>query len=146
MDNYKAILLHDHLRKTNPGLISKEKTLQPLLKRNVDPKEVWYHALDIPLPESNYYRDLFKNKIKPSPKECKTLLNTIHGVKGGEADNVVLILDLTTNVYKNANSCQDQLDAELRCIYVGITRAKKNLHLVHTSSKFGYEEIIRSEA
>jgi len=55
------------------------------------------------------------------------LLSTIHGAKGGEADNVLLLTDLSpkfaTEYAKNADNIN-------RLFYVGITRAKKSLHLV----------------
>jgi len=54
-------------------------------------------------------------------------VNTIHGVKGGEAENVVLHLDQArkTNLEYLANP-----DAERRVMYVGVTRARRCLHIV----------------
>lgn len=54
-------------------------------------------------------------------------LSTIHGAKGGEADNVVLL----TETNKACENSKDQ-DSEIRCFYVGMTRAKKNLHIVES--------------
>ena len=67
------------------------------------------------------------------------LLSTIHYVKGGEAKNVALMLDSTTRTY---GEIYDDLDAELRVLYVGITRAKENLYLIDGKSKFGYNKLV----
>jgi len=52
-------------------------------------------------------------------------VSTIHGAKGGEADNVLLLTDLTTKFTRETSA--DDLN---RLFYVGLTRAKKHLHLV----------------
>ena len=65
-------------------------------------------------------------------------MSTIHGVKGGEADNVILLLDHTTAVEETKIR---NLDAELRCVYVALTRTKNKLHLVHGKSKHNYNEL-----
>ena len=63
-------------------------------------------------------------------------LSTIHGAKGGEADNVMLLMDLSP---KFAMEYAGNGDNVTRLFYVGITRAKKTLHLVlpkHTEKGF----------
>ena len=55
-------------------------------------------------------------------------LLTIHGAKGTEADNVILIGDTTKNV---ADGMYDpDSDTEAKVFYVGVTRAKKNLYII----------------
>ena len=54
-------------------------------------------------------------------------LSTIHGAKGGEADNVLLLTDLSS---KFAGEYHNNPGAIHRLFYVGITRAKQNLHIV----------------
>ena len=54
-------------------------------------------------------------------------LSTIHAAKGGEAENVVLLTDLTENTMR---SYERNPDDENRLFYVGATRTKENLHLV----------------
>lgn len=133
----EAIKKYEHLRKSMPAAISKDVFLKSLLKKDVREFGPWYDVFELPIEESLYYRDLFKNKA--DMKDGRITLSTIHGVKGGEADNVVLLLDVTKNVYKQLYS---NLSSELRCLYVGVTRAKKNLHLVFSNSNFGYEEVL----
>lgn len=54
-------------------------------------------------------------------------VNTIHGVKGGEAENVVLFLDQANKTHLEY---QANPDAERRVMYVGVTRARRTLHIV----------------
>ena len=54
-------------------------------------------------------------------------LSTIHSIKGGEKQNVVLLTDLTNNTVKSYHRNPDD---ETRLFYVGATRTKENLHIV----------------
>ena len=56
-------------------------------------------------------------------------VSTIHGVKGKEADNVVIIPDI---FYSNSKTerYQEEREAERRIWYVAITRAKKHVFLI----------------
>lgn len=60
---------------------------------------------------------------------------TMHKVKGAEADVVVVLTDATKKTMKRF---QDNPDAELRVLFVAITRAKHELYIVSTNSKYGY--------
>ena len=53
-------------------------------------------------------------------------LSTIHGSKGGEANNVLLYMDLTG---KALEQMARNPDDAYRVLYVGITRTKENLVL-----------------
>ena len=59
----------------------------------------------------------------------RVIIGTIHSVKGGEADNVLLYPDLSG---KGLDAWYDSVDGEdsiLRTFYVGMTRAKRGLYL-----------------
>ena len=60
-------------------------------------------------------------------KEPRILLSTIHGAKGGESQNVVLLTDLSRNTQTNYERNPDD---ENRLFYVGATRTKEHLHVV----------------
>jgi superfamily I DNA/RNA helicase len=66
-------------------------------------------------------------------EEPKIKLSTIHKMKGGEDDNIMLLTDST----RACTTSPDQ-DNEHRTIYVGITRAKENLHVIESSRKYRY--------
>jgi ATP-dependent exoDNAse (exonuclease V) alpha subunit len=57
---------------------------------------------------------------------CNIEINTIHGTKGKEADNVVILPDMTEITYK---SMLNDPDNEHRVFYVAATRARKNLYV-----------------
>ena len=73
--------------------------------------------------------DIFKNK-------ARIRLSTIHGIKGGESDNVVVISDISYKTWRKFNV---EPDDEHRVFYVAITRAKKNLFLLQPETKYSYE-------
>jgi len=60
-------------------------------------------------------------------------LSTFHAMKGGEDDNCVVSLSSTRACVENRNQ-----DDEHRAFYVGITRAKKNLHIIESNKKYRY--------
>lgn len=78
----------------------------------------WQDCLMVPA----HLRDFYENADLLS--EPKVVLSTIHGAKGREADNV--IVDLTVSQKVEAGIYLDR-DAELRVMYVAITRTKNNL-------------------
>ncbi len=68
----------------------------------------------------------------------KIKILTIHGSKGGEADNVVLLSELSR---KSHTSLLKNGDDERRVFYTGITRTKRNLFLVRSSNDYEYSEM-----
>ncbi len=96
-------------------------------------KTVWYEAFDeAGQTEVDYLRKMRKNGEKLNEKP-RIELSTIHGAKGGEATNVVLLTDLTENTMR---SYERNPDDENRLFYVGATRTKENLHLLEPK-KYG---------
>ena len=89
--------------------------------------DVWFDAFDeAPQKNVNYIRKMRKNGEKLN-EDPRILLSTIHGVKGGEADNVVLLSDLSLNTQRGYEKNPDD---ENRLFYVGATRTKEHLHVV----------------
>jgi superfamily I DNA/RNA helicase len=78
--------------------------------------------------------DITKELLLQAEKEnrlencCDIEVNTIHGTKGREADNVVILPDVTDITYK---AMLEDPDNEHRVFYVAATRARQNLY-VHT--------------
>ena len=68
-------------------------------------------------------------------KSPRIKVSTIHGAKGGEATNVVLFLNQTTNTIKGAKKSQAKGEEELRVWYVGVTRTIENLYLIKCKNK-----------
>jgi len=88
---------------------------------------IWHDAMDLlPDRERAYIVALLRRgeKFNAPPR---ITISTIHGSKGGEADNVVLLTDLSPAAEAAAQVDADDLH---RVFYVGVTRTKENLFLV----------------
>ena len=88
---------------------------------------IWHEAMDkLPVQDRAYITKLLRKGEKFNA-EPRISVSTIHGSKGGEAENVVLFTDLSPAA-----------DAEMRInpndthrtFYVGVTRTKQNLYIV----------------
>ena len=98
-----------------------------LSDRKIKTDKVWFDAFDdLNFRTINYIRSMRRNgeNLKEAPR---IKLSTIHSVKGGEEDNVMLLTDLTHNTNK---SYRKNPDDETRLFYVGATRTKENLHII----------------
>ena len=122
--------------------IDKEKlfTYEALTKDyglKIDKELPWFKALEnIPDEKRTYVRMCLRRKenIRRAPR---IKLSTIHGSKGGEADNVMLLTDLTR---KADASYWKQRDEERRVFYVGMTRARNTLNIVRSQSDREFSE------
>ena len=61
-------------------------------------------------------------------------VSTIHRMKGGEDDNVMLFTESCYPAVSNVDQ-----DEEHRVFYTGVTRTKHNLHIIDSASKYRYE-------
>jgi superfamily I DNA/RNA helicase len=88
---------------------------------------IWHQALSrVSEDKRDYLTAALRRGTKLSTMG-RIKLSTIHGAKGGEADNVLLLMDLSPRFAKEYASNGDNVH---RLFYVGITRAKQTLHLV----------------
>ena len=107
----------------------------------------WYDVLNAKgiRKRIKYLRAVRRNKLKLDDKP-RIEVSTIHASKGGERDNVMLLTDLSYGPYKSSKDTQQGRDDELRVFYVGATRAKKQLVIVHTTeAQFEFEPIFFHE-
>ena len=92
----------------------------------VDGSMRWHQALTkIDIDTKNYVLNALKRKDNVRNPRIK--VSTIHSMKGGEADNVLVIPDISGAAYKEfmVNPA-----TEHRVYYVAVTRAKKALHIM----------------
>ena len=66
----------------------------------------------------------------------KIVISTIHGVKGMEAEKVVLSVEWGYSLKAYKMGDQKKEDEELRVCYVGITRSKKELYLLELPGEY----------
>jgi superfamily I DNA/RNA helicase len=82
-----------------------------------------------------YYLKIIKNEGSLwNPPRIS--INTIHAVKGGEADYVAVRPDMTRRTYEGS---LDNPDSEGRVFYVAATRAKKGLWLAFPASYYAFD-------
>ena len=117
--------------------------LRPIIEKENVKGMPWYIALNAAgfRKKINYLRSIMRsgNKLDQNPR---IEVSTIHASKGGERDNVMLLTDLSFGPYKSSKENQQGKDDEARVFYVGATRAKKELHIVHkTEGQYEYEPI-----
>tara|TARA_R110001606_G_scaffold14312_3_gene60636 strand:- start:2614 stop:3291 length:678 start_codon:yes stop_codon:yes gene_type:complete len=101
---------------------------------NVSAEMPWYDALKVSERERIYISSVRRMGEKILTNKPRIKISTIHKAKGGEADNVALLLDSS----KPCAESPDQ-DSEIRTFYVGATRAKKALHIIESQSMYGFK-------
>lgn len=96
----------------------------------------WYKALQGISPDRvEFYLECLRRgeNLKNPPR---VHLKTIHGVKGAEADHVMLLTDVSN---KTRRAFALAPDNEHRVFYVGITRAKTGLHIILPQTTNSYQ-------
>lgn len=106
-----------------------------------------YSELGPQLGLSQFLEDVSLIEQEQESEEAKksndsVTLMTLHAAKGLEFENVFLI-GLEEGLFPHSRVFTDptQLEEERRLAYVGITRAKQNLHLIHAKSRMLYGNI-----
>jgi len=98
----------------------------------------WDRALDRISPTRVAYLLASLRRNQNFNHEAKVKLYTIHGSKGGEASNVLLFSQLT---HKVDEGYRKNRDIERRVFYVGMTRAKNELHMVRSETDKEFSEM-----
>lgn len=94
--------------------------------------DIWHEALDrLPKGEVSYMIAARRRgeSLRDRPR---VRLSTIHSAKGGEADHVVLLTEVTRNSHR---AMDVEPDNERRVWYVGVTRARHKLTIVSSRSR-----------
>lgn len=96
----------------------------------------WKEALTRIPDDQKRYISACLRKGETLENKPRITISTIHRAKGAQATNVLM----TTDVPKRKSMLwrQEEFDDEARVFYVGLTRAKKELHLIHPMRSAGY--------
>jgi len=106
---------------------------------DIDSNDTWYELFNADPEQVLYIRQMLSNKEKLS-EEARVKLSTIHSAKGGEADNVLLILDNTEKIREAIEKSPEKADEEHRVWYVGVTRTKQSLYIMAAKEdRLGYD-------
>lgn len=98
-----------------------------ILQRNFTPSQTEY-----------FLRLLQRYGQKSLDDEPQIIIDTIHSVKGGEANNVVLYSKTNWPAsYVNKKDASDKSD-EKRVYYTGATRARDTLHILSSNYRYNY--------
>tara|TARA_R110002126_G_scaffold157137_1_gene304651 strand:- start:1375 stop:2898 length:1524 start_codon:yes stop_codon:yes gene_type:complete len=107
--------------KTNLGLI-------------MDESNRWHRALGkIDLETKNYVLNALRRG--DNVKNPRIKVSTIHSMKGGEADNIIVVPDLSYAAHKEYQKIPA---TEHRVFYVAVTRAKQSLHVLYPQTDRNY--------
>jgi DNA helicase-2/ATP-dependent DNA helicase PcrA len=88
--------------------------------------------------ECFYIRNMLANGEKLS-QDPRIEVSTIHAAKGGECENVILVLDNAKKIRDSIENNIEKADEEHRVWYVGATRAKESLYLLKPKKeRYGY--------
>ena len=132
---YEDILSWDKLKRGEPIGEVQEQRIKERVSGDKDLTKEWYEAFNTgSLSQKEYMKAMLTNKENLS-KDPRIKISTIHGAKGGEATNVVLFLNQTTNTIKGAKKSQAKQDEEFRVWYVGTTRTMQNLFVIKCKNK-----------
>ena len=92
----------------------------------------WYQVIRVSEQERIYITSVRRMGESILSGKPRIRISTIHKAKGGEADNVLLLLESRPVITR-----PEDTEGEIRTFYVGMTRARKQLHLVESHSTTG---------
>lgn len=143
----RAVLVYERLRTGGEASFSEIEKLMSFMGRPLpgrgsgtfswlslglpESRPVWLEGMPhLSLEDREYIRDLRRRGYSLNDDGC-VRVSTVHGSKGLEADNVLLLTD-------SSRLALSDRDAESRVAYVGITRARHNLFLVRQRGPLGW--------
>ena len=104
-------------------------------KYKLSPRLQWYDAFTAVTPHMKTYIRAMRNNGEDLRLRPRIKVLTLHGSKGGEATNVIILQNQTTNTIKGATKTIMKQDEEQRVWYVGLTRCSKNLFLIRCKDR-----------
>jgi len=116
---HKEQLLDLNFLKEYGGLEAEVKNWQDMFNRNFPEKD------------KIYFENVVKNGTNMD-EDPRILIDTIHSIKGDEADHILLYekSSYAASIYRKNSKA---VSSEYRVWYVGVTRAKKNLHILRSN-------------
>jgi len=117
----------------------KEERLYDLKEFGFSDTDRWFDVFTVDPEECLYIREMLRHEEDLS-QDARVKLSTIHSAKGGEAENVLLILDNTKTIREATEKSFEKADEENRVWYVGVTRTSQNLYIMSAKKEAnGYD-------
>ena len=164
VDPVRAVLIYENLRQgksfggedlklvwsfLRPNLVPEtapvfdpltEYTISDLQSTGFVADASWLDALSISGAMQSYIRAL-RARGESLKKPPRITCSTIHGVKGGEADNVVIDQKLSSRTFKSWSNADPQ---EVRALFTAMSRARERLIFLEakTASSYQVERIL----
>ena len=128
-ENLSLSELKDIFEYTQSSHTVSEERLYDLTEFGFSNTQRWYDVFKSNPEECLYVREMLRQE-ENLHTDARVQLSTIHSAKGGQADNVLLILDNTKTIREATEKSDDKHDEEHRVWYVGVTRTKQNLYIM----------------
>jgi len=129
----EAVKVYEAIRKNRIMSATQELKFSKLRRTDSTLNDPWYDAFNWDENKVLLMRSLIaEGRIM---EESMFNVSTIHSVKGGEADHVIVMTDITAPVKEQLDN---DPDSEHRVFYVAATRAKKTLTIVKAQTKYSY--------
>ena len=126
----KAVVLWERLRK-GVALSTQEMTSVDKYRTRVGHANgalpIWHEALDKISPEEREFFIAARRRGETLTKKPRINISTIHASKGGQAENILLMTDVSAKTFE---TMQRNPEEEHKVWYVAVTRTMENLHLV----------------
>ncbi len=106
----------------------------PHLSSSITSQTPWHEVIKVSERELIYIASVRRMGESILTGKPRIRISTIHKAKGGEADNVALLLDSS----KACTESPDQ-ESEARTFYVGLTRARNELHIIESQNRYGFQ-------
>ena len=106
-----------------------EERLYDLKEFGFSNTQRWFDVFTVDPEECLYIREMLRQE-EELHRDARVELSTIHSAKGGEATNVLLILDNTKTIREATEKSLAKEDEEHRVWYVGVTRTLQNLYIL----------------
>lgn len=97
---------------------------------------IWHESLSKISPVERDYFLAVRRRGEKLLSTPRISISTIHSAKGGQAENVLLLTDMSLRCFKNM---EQSLDDELRVWYVGTTRCIETLQVVSPRTDLHFE-------
>lgn len=135
-DHLENVWGHLSHKPTNAPIFSPDENygLIDLCSTGFDASKSWLDVMSVPDSVKMYIR-MLRGHGESLTKTPRITVSTIHGVKGGEADNVVIAQKLTSLTYK---SWVNSDASEYRALFTAMSRARDRLIFLDTTTRESY--------